>query len=60
MVNLGHERFAIYWILRNNGPRCIGSTVYAFLNANVCSKSSPHFTVSKALFVQKQIMFNQK
>ena len=23
-----HGRFAIYWISRNNGPRCIGSTVY--------------------------------
>ena len=23
-----HGRFAIYWISRNNGPRCIGSPVY--------------------------------
>ena len=23
-----HGRFAIYWISRNNGPRCIGSLVY--------------------------------
>ena len=23
-----HGRFAIYWISRNNGPRCIGATLY--------------------------------
>ena len=23
-----HGLFAIYWILRNNGPRCIGATLY--------------------------------
>ena len=23
-----HGRIAIYWISRNNGPRCIGATLY--------------------------------
>ena len=26
-----HGRFAIYWISGNNGPRCIGATLYYFV-----------------------------
>ena len=28
-----HGRFAIYWISRNNGPRCIGSPVYYIMTS---------------------------
>ena len=27
-----HGLFAIYWISRNNGPRCIGATLYKYSN----------------------------
>ena len=47
-----HGLFAIYWISRNNGPRCIGATLYMNL---LWSSALTTTIISESLSVQTQL-----